>query len=253
MVLSVVNLQEAYAKALLVDRGALAAAQAAGDVLGGHELLLDAYQTDVRPLCATVRAELGAAEDPVAELRVSGYAASAAASRTAQPTRRSQGGLGTMSITTRMVAPAEDRWPERRGGPTTRSRRCCSPLTCSAATGHSPTSAAATPRPREPPPTTSAERSRAMWVKGSGSDLATMAASDFTPLRLDEIAAAVRARSDERRADGRPPGALPARPRGAALVDRDAPARVRSGRPRAPHPPRRDQRRWPCAARRCAS
>jgi rhamnulose-1-phosphate aldolase/alcohol dehydrogenase len=28
---------------------------------------------------------------------------------------------------------------------------------------------------------------RAMWVKGSGSDLATMAATDFTPLRLDEI------------------------------------------------------------------
>jgi len=28
---------------------------------------------------------------------------------------------------------------------------------------------------------------RAMWVKGSGSDLATMSASDFTPLRLDEV------------------------------------------------------------------
>jgi L-rhamnose isomerase/sugar isomerase len=69
MTLSVVNLQEAYAKALLVDRGALAAAQAAGDVLGGHEVLLDAYRTDVRPMCAKVRAERGAAEDPVAALR----------------------------------------------------------------------------------------------------------------------------------------------------------------------------------------
>ena len=69
MVLSVVNLQEAYAKALLVDRDALRAAQEAGDVLGGHELLLDAYRTDVRPLCARVRAELGAAEDPIAALR----------------------------------------------------------------------------------------------------------------------------------------------------------------------------------------
>ncbi|HTE60450.1 MAG TPA: L-rhamnose isomerase [Solirubrobacteraceae bacterium] len=75
MVLSVVNLQEAYAKALLVDRAALAAAQAEGDVLGGHEALLDAYRTDVRPLCAKVRAERGAAEDPVAALRTSGYAA----------------------------------------------------------------------------------------------------------------------------------------------------------------------------------
>jgi L-rhamnose isomerase/sugar isomerase len=73
MVLTVVNLQEAYAKALLVDRAALAAAQAAGDVLAGHEALLDAYRTDVRPLCAKVRGELGAAADPIAELRASGY------------------------------------------------------------------------------------------------------------------------------------------------------------------------------------
>jgi L-rhamnose isomerase / sugar isomerase len=74
MVLSIINLQEAYAKALLVDREALRAAQQAGDVLGGHELLLDAYRTDVRPLCARVRTSLGAAEDPIAELRASGYA-----------------------------------------------------------------------------------------------------------------------------------------------------------------------------------
>jgi L-rhamnose isomerase/sugar isomerase len=73
MVLSVVNLQEAYAKALLVDRARLAAVQDAGDVLGAHEVLLDAYRTDVRPLCAGVRAGLGAAEDPIAALRASGY------------------------------------------------------------------------------------------------------------------------------------------------------------------------------------
>ena len=87
MVLSVVNLQEAYAKALLVDRAALAAAQAEGDVLAGHELLLDAYNTDVRPLCARVRAELGAAEDPIAALRASGYAERMAAERDADATR----------------------------------------------------------------------------------------------------------------------------------------------------------------------
>ena len=57
MVLSVVNLQEAYAKALLVDRDALSPAQRASDVLGGHEILLDAYNTDVRPLCGAVRAQ----------------------------------------------------------------------------------------------------------------------------------------------------------------------------------------------------
>ncbi len=81
MVLSVVNLQEAHAKALLVDRATLAAAQKTGDVLAGHEALLEAYRTDVRPLCAKVRAALGAAEDPVAALRASGYAERTAAER----------------------------------------------------------------------------------------------------------------------------------------------------------------------------
>jgi L-rhamnose isomerase / sugar isomerase len=74
MTLSVVNLQEAYAKALLVDRDGLAQAQREGDVLGAHEMLLDAYRSDVRPLCARVRAERGAAADPVQALRESGYA-----------------------------------------------------------------------------------------------------------------------------------------------------------------------------------
>ncbi len=81
MVLSIVNLQEAYAKALLVDRDALRAAQEAGDVLGGHEVLLDAYRSDVRPLCARARAALGAAEDPIAELRAAGYAGRMATER----------------------------------------------------------------------------------------------------------------------------------------------------------------------------
>jgi L-rhamnose isomerase / sugar isomerase len=89
MVLSVVNLQEAYAKALLVDRAALAEAQERGDVLGGHEVLLDAFRTDVRPLCAKVRADLGAEPDPVAAARTSGYAERVAAQRDpdAVPTR----------------------------------------------------------------------------------------------------------------------------------------------------------------------
>jgi len=83
MVLSVVNLQEAYAKALRVDRVALAARQLEGDVLGGHEVLLAAYNSDVRPLCAKVREARGAAADPIAELRSSGYLAQAAERRAA--------------------------------------------------------------------------------------------------------------------------------------------------------------------------
>ena len=44
------NVQEATAKALLVDADALAAAQRDGDVLGANAVLMDAYNTDVRPL-----------------------------------------------------------------------------------------------------------------------------------------------------------------------------------------------------------
>jgi L-rhamnose isomerase/sugar isomerase len=84
MVLTVVNLQEAYAKALLVDRDALCEAQQAGDVLGGHEVLLDAYRTDVREACAAARAALGAAEDPVKTFRASGYVERAARDRAPQ-------------------------------------------------------------------------------------------------------------------------------------------------------------------------
>ena len=84
MILSVVNLQEAYAKALLVDRQALRAAQQAGDVLGGHEVLLDAFNTDVRPQCAASRVALGAAENPIRAFRESGYAARMATERETQ-------------------------------------------------------------------------------------------------------------------------------------------------------------------------
>jgi L-rhamnose isomerase/sugar isomerase len=85
MVRSVMNLQESYAKALLVDRAALAAAQQSGDVLGGHEVLLDAFNTDVRPLTARVRTQLGAPADPIAELRASGYVQRRIGERTSPP------------------------------------------------------------------------------------------------------------------------------------------------------------------------
>lgn len=81
MLLSVMNLQEAYAKALLVDRRSLAEAREAGDVLGAHRLLLDAYATDVRPLCARVRESLGGAADPIAAFQASGYAEKVAEER----------------------------------------------------------------------------------------------------------------------------------------------------------------------------
>ena len=38
-----------------------------------EEILLDAYRTDVRPLLAVVREEMGLAPDPLAAYRASGY------------------------------------------------------------------------------------------------------------------------------------------------------------------------------------
>jgi len=73
MVQTVMNLQEAYAKALLVDQDALADAQAAGDVLVANRVLMAAFATDVRELCTGVRVALGASADPIADLRSSGY------------------------------------------------------------------------------------------------------------------------------------------------------------------------------------
>lgn len=78
---SVMNVQEATAKALLVDRDALAAAQRAGDVLEANAVLMDAYNTDVRPLLAEVREEMGLDADPVAAYRRSGWAEKIVAER----------------------------------------------------------------------------------------------------------------------------------------------------------------------------
>jgi L-rhamnose isomerase / sugar isomerase len=74
MIQTVLNLQESYAKALLVDRPALELAQLSGDVLGANRTLAAAFATDVRPLCAKVREDLGAASDPIAAFRAGGYA-----------------------------------------------------------------------------------------------------------------------------------------------------------------------------------
>ena len=70
---SVMNVQEAVAKALLVDTGALSAAQLAGDVLAANAALMDAYNTDVRPLLAELREETGLAPDPYKAYLASGY------------------------------------------------------------------------------------------------------------------------------------------------------------------------------------
>jgi L-rhamnose isomerase / sugar isomerase len=73
MLQSVLNCQEAYAKALLIDQHRLHEAQAAGDVLEAHRALTDAFRTDVRPLLAEWREVRGLDPDPIAAHRRSGY------------------------------------------------------------------------------------------------------------------------------------------------------------------------------------
>ncbi|SCF73650.1 L-rhamnose isomerase [Streptomyces sp. Ncost-T10-10d] len=78
---SVANVQEATAKALLIDMNALSAAQQSGDVLAANAVLMDAYNTDVRPLLAEVRDEIGLARDPFAAYLASGNQVRIAATR----------------------------------------------------------------------------------------------------------------------------------------------------------------------------
>jgi L-rhamnose isomerase/sugar isomerase len=70
---SVLNVQEMTARALLVDKEALAAAQLAGDVLGANNILMDAFYTDVRADLADWRESRGLPRDPFAAYLASGY------------------------------------------------------------------------------------------------------------------------------------------------------------------------------------
>lgn len=81
MLQSVLNCQTAYAKALLVDRAALAEAQTKQEVLGAYRTLTAAFETDVRPLLAEVRKEMGVSEDPFAAYEDSPYPGQVAAER----------------------------------------------------------------------------------------------------------------------------------------------------------------------------
>jgi L-rhamnose isomerase / sugar isomerase len=70
---SVLNVQEMTARALLVDREALASAQRAGDILDAHGVMMDAFYTDVRPALADWREERGLPRDPMAAYTASAY------------------------------------------------------------------------------------------------------------------------------------------------------------------------------------
>ncbi|TIM66075.1 MAG: L-rhamnose catabolism isomerase [Mesorhizobium sp.] len=83
LMLSAVEVQRAYAQALLVDRQALEGYQDANDALMATQTLKSAYRTDVEPILAMARLNTGGAIDPVATYRAAGYRAKVAAERPA--------------------------------------------------------------------------------------------------------------------------------------------------------------------------
>ena len=67
---SVMNVQEATAKALLVDVGRTEGARRQlATCSGANAVLMDAYNTDVRPMLADLRTDMGLDPDPIACLR----------------------------------------------------------------------------------------------------------------------------------------------------------------------------------------
>jgi L-rhamnose isomerase/sugar isomerase len=78
---SIMNVQEAVAKAVFVDQDSLKAAQKSGDVLAAHEVLMDAYNTDVRPMIREWREAKGIDGEPMKAYAKSGYAEKIAAER----------------------------------------------------------------------------------------------------------------------------------------------------------------------------
>ena len=91
MIQTIITIQETYARALLVRREDLQAAQADGAVVDAENILRQAYHTDVTPLLQAVREEMGCPLDPLAAYRAGGYQEKIAAER---GERKGAGGLG---------------------------------------------------------------------------------------------------------------------------------------------------------------
>ena len=73
MIQTVAMAQALHAKAAIVDRDALLAAQKKSDVIGAETLQQDAFSTDVRPAIAEWRRSRGLPVDPLIAFRASGY------------------------------------------------------------------------------------------------------------------------------------------------------------------------------------
>ena len=83
MIQTVLTAQEYFAKALLVDHAAVAAARAADDIVAAEIALRDAFHTDVRPWLSEYRRQRKLPPDPLSAFRESGYVARVARERAA--------------------------------------------------------------------------------------------------------------------------------------------------------------------------
>jgi L-rhamnose isomerase / sugar isomerase len=86
---SAIELQRAYAQALIVEREKLDGFRVGNDVLMAAQTLKRGFTTDVGPILAQARVSRGAAIDPVATYRASGYRAECARNR---PGKQNLGG-----------------------------------------------------------------------------------------------------------------------------------------------------------------
>ena len=84
MIQTVCRVQQLFAKALCVDRPALAAAQNKEDAVAAEEILRAGFESDVSPLLRRVRKSLSVPADPLKAFRASGYEAAAAKDRAAR-------------------------------------------------------------------------------------------------------------------------------------------------------------------------
>ena len=84
MIQTATTVQELFAKALLVDRKGLAAAQKRDDVIACEEILKSAFNSNITPILRTVRKTRGVPVDPIRAYRASGYEQKIAKERNAK-------------------------------------------------------------------------------------------------------------------------------------------------------------------------
>ena len=75
LIYSAAEVQRAYVKALLIDRGALEGYQDSNDALMAQGTLKAAYNLDVEPILQMARLRSSGAIDPIKTYRASGYRA----------------------------------------------------------------------------------------------------------------------------------------------------------------------------------